>query len=243
MRRGLLAVVLVVAGSSLVAAQRSGSNGVYGGYVGSSAWFSSMRQSAQNMAMLRQLGGGNAHQPVPADYIEIAGQFVFPQGNPFPKGRLPDLRIQCDAPCPDAVERSPHIFQAGNGATFYSVLKQGHTYTFSWMYYMGGKEAFTTYKVPSGSPKQVQASIAIDAKGHGRPAGMAAGAGDRTSSGGAEEGVSPQAVQKWPKPTLDNNYRSPQSDGAYRPPLSDGSYQPPVSDGGYRRPSSDGGYR
>jgi hypothetical protein len=232
MRRGLLAVVLVVAGSSLVAAQRSSSNGVYGGYVGSSAWFSSIRQSAENMAMLRQLGGGNANQPVPADSIELAGQFVFPQGNPFPKGRLPDLRIRCNAPCPDTVERSPHIFQAGNDATFYTVLKKGHAYTFSWMYTMGGKEAFTTYRVPGGSPRQVQASIAIDAKGHGRLTGRAAVDGSKTGSGA--EGRAPgQAVQKRPKPTLGNSYRSPQSDAAYRPPRS----------GGYQRAGSDGSYR
>jgi hypothetical protein len=178
MKRGFLRFVLVIAGSSLAVAQ-SGSNGSYGGYVGSSAWSESMRHSAENQAVMRQLGGasakqsagGGAEQPVPADSIELAGRFVFPQGNPFPNGRLPDLRINCNAPCSDHVERAPHIFQSGDDANFSTVLKKGHSYTFSWMYYMGGKEAFTTYVVPSGGSRQVKASFAIDAKGHGQAAG------------------------------------------------------------------------
>ncbi|HEV2493437.1 MAG TPA: hypothetical protein VG204_10265 [Terriglobia bacterium] len=167
MKRMLLYVGLVIAVCGSVAGQSS-SNGVYGGYVASSAWFHTMRQSAENMAMLRQLGGGTPMQPVPADYIEVAGQFQFPQGNPFPKGRLPDLRIKCDQSSADSVERAPHITQNGNDATFYTVLRRGYAYTFQWMYYFGGKETFASWHVPANNPGQIRLTIALDPKGHGR---------------------------------------------------------------------------
>jgi|GEM_PF-4892516 len=136
MKKMLLGVGLLVAICGSAAGQSS-SNGVYGGYVASSAWFHTMRQSAENMAMLRQLGGGTPMQPVPPDYVEVAGEFQFPQGNPFPGKRLPDLRIQCSPLSADSVERAPHITQNGNEATFYTVLRKGYAYTFQWMYYFG----------------------------------------------------------------------------------------------------------
>ncbi len=170
-KKSLWCVVLVVLAATLVVAQRSTTNGAYGGYLGSSAWFASMRQSAQNMEMLRRLGGGSVRQPVPPNYVEVAGEFVFPQGNPFPKGRLPNLRIKCN--CGDSVERAPFIQQSGEAATFYTVLQRGQPYTFTWMYYFGGKEAFASYTVPGNAPKQIKVAFAIDGKGHGRVAGQA----------------------------------------------------------------------
>src|SRR5947209_7211216 len=83
----------------LALAAQSSTNGIGGGYVGSSAWFGSMQRSAENMAMLRTLGGGAAGRvkdPVPPGYSEIAGQLVFPKGNPFPKGVVPELQIYAE---------------------------------------------------------------------------------------------------------------------------------------------------
>lgn len=150
-------------------AQSAGPNGVYGGYVGSSRWFDSMRQSAANMAMLQSLGGASARQPVPPDYSEVSGIFTFVQGNPFPKNRLPDLRILCANQTADPVERSPFITQSeGEPPSFYTVLRRGQTYQFSWMYYFGGKEVFATLTVPSNDGKQLRMVVSVDRKGAGR---------------------------------------------------------------------------
>jgi hypothetical protein len=183
MKRMLLYLGLVTAVCASLAGQQSSSNGVYGGYVASSAWFHSMRQSAENMAMLRQLGGGTPMQPVPPDYVEVAGEFQFPQGNPFPKGRLPDLRIKCDQPSADPVERAPHITQNGSESAFYTVLRRGYSYTFQWMYYFGGKETFGSWHVPANNPGQTRLTIAVDPKGQGRIAPAQAAPATRARDG------------------------------------------------------------
>jgi hypothetical protein len=150
-------------------AQTSGSNGVYGGYVGSSRWFELMRQSAANSAMLRSLGGSGSRTMVPPDYVEVAGVFAFVRGNPFPKGRFPDLRIRCANPSADSVERGPFISQAEGGPpAFYTVLKRGQTYDFYWMYTFGGKEQFASFSMPADAVKQMQITITVDPKGKGR---------------------------------------------------------------------------
>ena len=162
--------VILIAMASLHA-QSSATNGVYGGYVGSSRWFDMMRQSAANTAMLRSLGsarsGGRAE--VPPDYTEVAGEFSFVRGNPFPGGRLPDLRIVCNNQSADAVERAPFITTSGNGGpSFYTVLKRGQRYDFYWRYYFGGKEQFASFQAPADSPGQIRISILVDPKGQGR---------------------------------------------------------------------------
>ena len=129
---------------------QSASNGIRGGYVGSSRWFAEMRASAANRAMLQTLAGpGRATRMVPPGYVEFAGLLAFPQGNPFPGGRLPDLRIRCANPQVDPVERAPFLDRSGG---FYTVLKRGQTYVFSWMYYFGSKEAFLRLQVPADAP-------------------------------------------------------------------------------------------
>lgn len=149
--------------------QSSGSNGVYGGYVGSSRWFDSMRQSAANMALLRSLGGSGGRPAVPAGYTEVAGIFTFPQKNPFPKGRLPDLRIVCADQRADSVSRGPFIVQTADGQpSFYTILKRGQTYHFYWMYYFGGKEVFGTWTLPANGSQQSRLVVSVDPKGAGR---------------------------------------------------------------------------
>ncbi|MBZ5727045.1 MAG: hypothetical protein LAP87_18860 [Acidobacteriia bacterium] len=149
-------------------AQSSGSNGVYGGYVGSSRWFDSMRQSAANIALLKSLGGPGGRNPWPAGYAEAVGIVTFPRGNPFPKGRLPDLRIVCANPGEDSVPRAPFLAQTGEGpASFYTVLKRGRTYHFYWMYYFGGKERFATWTVPTNGSPQLRLVVSVGPKGAG----------------------------------------------------------------------------
>ncbi|MBZ5554623.1 MAG: hypothetical protein LAO21_18045 [Acidobacteriia bacterium] len=149
--------------------QSSGSNGVYGGYVGSARWFEVMRQSAANSAMLRSLGRTESRPVVPPDFVEVAGVFAFIHGNPFPKGRIPNLRIRCANPSADNVERSPFISQTeGEAPAFYTVFKKGETYNFSWMYYFGSKEQFASFSIPADAAKQMQVTISVDPKGKGR---------------------------------------------------------------------------
>jgi hypothetical protein len=134
----------------------SATHGVYGGYLGSSAWFSAMRRTAANQAMLRALGGSRGRAPIPAGYVEVAGRIVFPGGNPFPKQRIPDLRIRCRDLQADRVERAP--FVAGNGG-FYTVLQRGRSYDFFWMGYFGSLEKFATATVPEAGAAQRTLSI------------------------------------------------------------------------------------
>ena len=141
--------ILFLAFGTLLAAQ-SASNGIGGGFMGSSRWFADMRASAANQAMLRTLAGSRgASRTLPPGYVEFAGLLAFPHGNPFPGGRLPDLRILCADPQADPVERAPFLDRSGG---FYTVLKRGQTYVFSWMYYFGSKEAFLRLRVPADAP-------------------------------------------------------------------------------------------
>ncbi len=144
-------------------------HGVYGGYVGSPDWFAAMRRSAANTAMLQSLQHSGGRPVVPPDYAEIAAEFHFPSGNPFPKGRLPDLRIVCANRGADEVERAPVVLQPGDGGApnFYAALKRGETYQFIWMYFAGGKDKFAALAIPAEAPKQIRTVITVDRKGRG----------------------------------------------------------------------------
>jgi hypothetical protein len=135
---------------------QSSTNGVYGGYVGSDRWFSEMRKTASNQALIQSLGGDRNRREISDDYIELAGQIIFPEGNPFPKGQLPDLRINCLDKSADEVERAPFIDSDG---VFYTVLKKGQSYDVSWMYYFGSREKFSTIVMRPDGPKQRKLAI------------------------------------------------------------------------------------
>jgi len=156
--RAGLASLLVFASltASPVRAGESATNGVYGGYVGSDRWFSEMRRSAANQAMMQQLARTRDYRRLPAGYVEGAGRIVFPKGNPFPKKQLPDLRIRCRNQKADPVERAPFIDRQGG---FYTVLKKGQTYDFYWMYYFGSREQFASLAIKPGAPRQCRFTI------------------------------------------------------------------------------------
>ena len=146
--------VLIASGQAL---SQNGTNGVNGGYVGSDRWFAQMRQSAANQAMLRSIAGARSVQQLPADYVEFAGQIVFPHGkNPFPRGRFPDLRIRCRNQSADNVERAPFVDDEGG---FYTVFMKGQSYDFYWMYFAGGKEKFAVININSDGPRQRKVAI------------------------------------------------------------------------------------
>ena len=122
------------------------------GHVGSEEWFAQMRKSAANQTMLKSLMRKRGTSQLPSDYIEFAGRIVFPAGNPFPKQRIPDLRIKCRDQRADDIERAPFIDEEGG---FYTVFKKGQTYDLYWMYYFGSREKFAAITIsPDGPPQR-----------------------------------------------------------------------------------------
>jgi hypothetical protein len=119
------------------------------GHVGSDEWFAQMRKSAANQAMLKALMRKHGGQQLPADYIEFAGRIVFPEGNPFPKQRIPDLRIKCRDSQADDVERAPFVDDEGG---FYTVFKRGQSYDLYWMYAFGSREKFASIFIKPDGP-------------------------------------------------------------------------------------------
>src|ERR1044071_7895176 len=153
----LLLVSLFVLLAAGHAYSQNGTNGIYGGYVGSDRWFTEMRQSPANQAMLRNIAGVRSAQQLPADYVEFAGQIVFPHGkNPFPRGRFPDLRIRARNQSSDSVERAPFVDNEGG---FYTVFKRGQSYEFYWMYFAGSKERFAVINIDPNGPRQRKVAI------------------------------------------------------------------------------------
>jgi hypothetical protein len=151
----LAGILLLNSAPGLCVLGQNATNGVYGGYVGSDKWFTEMRKTAANQALMQSLAGTRDPRKIPEDYVEFAGQIVFPDGNPFPDGRLPDLRIICRNQDTDSVERAPFL----DGSSFYTVLRKGQTYDLYWMYYFGSKEKFASVSIRPDGPKQRQCAI------------------------------------------------------------------------------------
>lgn len=153
----VLAVALVWLSAmpgQLYADGTSSTNGVYGGYIGSSTWFADEEQSGANQAMMQDVAGTADYQRLPAGYVEFAGLVTFPHGNPFPGGELPDLRIRCRNQQADPVERAPFL---GKNGSFYTIFQKGQTYDLYWMYYFGAREKFATiYIAPRGSSRRAR---------------------------------------------------------------------------------------
>ncbi|MBI3910317.1 MAG: hypothetical protein HY320_05215 [Armatimonadetes bacterium] len=172
----------------LVAADVNSTNGIYGGYVGSDKWFAEMRNTAANQALMRSLTGRRDTRRLPADYVEFAGQIVFPEGNPFPKKRLPDLRIKCRNEKADSVERAPFVDKDGG---FYTAFKRGQSYDLYWMYYFGSREKFGSIVIPAKGPARRRGVFEYRVKGvvhreDPRPAGEDKAPGGTTTAKPAE---------------------------------------------------------
>jgi len=163
-KKALLAIFLlfsVTFGVSKAIGQSS-TNGIYGGYVGSDKWFEGMRKSAANQAMMQSVAKTRDFRKLPADYVEFAGRIVFPEGNPFPKKRLPDLRIKSRDTKADDVERAPFVDDEGS---FYTVFKKGQTYDLYWMYYFGSRDKFASIYIKPDGPTQRKLAIEYRPKG------------------------------------------------------------------------------
>jgi len=220
----LVLLALLVAALSAVSTQAAeiASGGIYGGYVGSDRWFSEMRRSAANRAMLQSLAGKGSSKKLPADYVEFAGQIVFPEGNPFPKGQLPDLRISTSGKGADPVERAPHIDQDGS---FYTVLKKGVTYDFYWMHYFGSREKFATLHVQQEGARQRKVSIEY------RPSQSTTNAPSQKPAPSVEQ---PAPSVEQPAASVEQPAAGP---GYVRPQTGEG-YKSPEIGPGFRSPGS-----
>src|SRR2546430_14791613 len=142
LKRSIFITLMLALCAASVCAQQS---------VGSEHWFQAMRQTAANLAMMKSLTGTRDYRKLPADYVEFAGRIAFPNGNPFPKGRLPDLRIVCRDLAADGVNRAPLVGEDGG---FYTVFKRGETYDLYWMYYFGSREKFAAITIRPDGPTQ-----------------------------------------------------------------------------------------
>lgn len=183
----LAAAAVLFVGVSLPAWAGDGSNGVYGGFVGSDQWFRDMGQAARDREMLKSLspqsgatssGMRPGCRPVdvgrkpgclPPNYVNVSGRIVFPHGNPFPDKQLPDLEIQARNKKADPVERSPFIDQNGN---FHTVFMRGQTYDLYWVYYLGSREKFASVYVPPKGPSK--RTLVVDYTPHPQKAANAA---------------------------------------------------------------------
>lgn len=197
-------------------AAESASNGIYGGYAGSDRWFSAMRQSAANRAMLESIAGTRSHKKLPSDYVEFAGQILFPDGNPFPEGRLPDLCIEAGDKTADPVERAPYVESDGS---FYTVFRKGVTYELSWMYYFGGREKFAVIDVrPDGPPAR---RLAIEYRAP-KPSADAPSQRPATPE-------QPAAVDRYEPPRAGEGYKSPAVGPGFKSPSIGPGYRSPGS--------------
>lgn len=235
-KRLLAACLPLCLALSLGAQTHSANNGVYGGYVGSDAWFDSMTRSAR-------LNGASAHaqwEAARAEALrsgkssEVALVVSFPGGNPFPKGRVPDLLV--NSPEGKDLGVSPYASKAGtNQATYYLVLPKGASYTLRWMYYFGSKEEFGHFEVPDKAPERIAVVVPY------RPTPVVKNEKKTAASGTlllrTDKGfVPPQSDQAYRPPQIDTNYHAPQSDGRFQAPKSDGGWRPPQSDNSYKPP-------
>ena len=147
LKRSIFITLMLALWAAAISAQQS---------VGSEHWFQTMRQTAANLAMMKSLTGTRDYRKLPADYVEFAGRIAFPNGNPFPKGRLPDLRIVCHDLAADGVDRAPLVGEDGG---FYTVFKRGETYDLYWMYYFGSREKFASVTIRAEGPRQRRLTI------------------------------------------------------------------------------------
>ncbi len=231
--KSLVATLLTAAALSPAGAQQSSSNGVYGGYVGSDAWFKSMTRRSPGGAGAAHAGwqANNDKALASGKWTELKLTIAFPQGNPFPGGRVPDLSVVGPdgkdmgvRPWPDSTDR--------NGAHYTLVLPKNATYRLRWSAYVGvgGKSQFGRIQIPPNIGAHSHATIQY------RP-GSPIGGGHP----GPGHYSPPQSEGNVPHPQSDNDFHGPRSDSSYQAPRSD--YRPPQSDGGYHAPKSDGDYK
>jgi hypothetical protein len=219
--------------------QLSGTNGPYGGYVGSDAWFGAMRGSAfrtcSNASWRSEIERGLKS----GQLSEVLIRINFPGGNPFPKQQLPDLQVV--GPKGD-IGAWPYAKDKTSAcAHYYLILTKGVPYTLRWSYYFGQKEEIARIIVKPGGAGRCHATIDYTAPRSGEERNAARTDDGRVSPPQGYQG--PVSDGDFKRSVSDGGYKSPVSDGDFKRPVSDGDFKRPVSDGDYKSPRSDGDYK
>lgn len=148
-------LLLATAATRVMAGSGSATNGVYGGYVGSDRWF----RTYGTAPGARSSGGSGVRQPFDSSrFTEVAVTVRFPDGNPFPGGNLPDLRVL--GPKGDIGARTWPTSKTAASATFTLVLEKGSKYRLQWGATLGGSEDFALLTVLSDA--RTRRSVSID---------------------------------------------------------------------------------
>ncbi|MBI4511593.1 MAG: hypothetical protein HY698_18305 [Deltaproteobacteria bacterium] len=242
-----MALALLMALPTSAMAQ-STTNGVGGGYVGSDHWLRGMTQTgllngARNEAERYRYntpkikGSRSKDKRKETRTIALHGKIVFPEANPFPRGRFPTLLLTSRNHKKDSVEHSAWPSEDG---TFHAELIPGQTYDVSWMYTFGEREQFAVIRAPAKG-KEFDREIGFQSSPLAERMAKEAEAASVPHVPPTIE-LSPTNQAPEP-PSAPYGYGSPQSAGGYQPPVSAGGYQPPQSSGGYRPPVSSGGWK
>ena len=239
----IASLFVILCGDCVEAQIHSADNGVYGGYVASDAWFDAMRRKAGR-------GGSTAHAQWQAarnealrsgTSTEVALIVSFPTGNPFPKGRVPNLTVLG----PDGKDTGAYPYTSKsvtNQAAYYLLIPKGADYTLQWLYFAGSKEVFAKFRVPDSAPQRMAVLIPY------RAPGLQNSETSRVSTATvllrSDKGfVAPQSDNAFSPPRSEDEVHQPKSDGKFVAPKSDSSFQTPKPDGGWSPPNSDSNYK
>lgn len=222
----LFGICLLLIGQTVCA--DSVSNGVYGGYVGSSAWFSSARDAARQRALAEEGLRGGQHGgcvPLPAGWAMLDATLRFPpsyggysawvnMAELLPSGR--NLKAFLAGKSVTGAYMQPAI-KKGNGAVVSQLCAPaGHVY---WVIADSGTARVAvgrlrlekdtgTYKVELTAPELTRSSTKTNNASH--------------SMHSATLGTTLKSDQRWQPPVSGNDWKPPTSDNAWKPPVSDG---------------------
>ncbi len=206
----ILASVIVAVSAGQAA---SASNGIYGGYVASSAWFDEMRKGAFSTSSNASWREANDKGLASGELSEVMLEVNFPGGNPFPRGRLPQLNII--GPDGKDIGAWPYAKSGTqSSAVFYLILKKGLKYRLQWFYPFGQKEFFGDMNIPTNSDSRQTYKI-----------NYTGGSASSDKKGGSS--VTPRTGPEYSAPTTGPGYIPPNTGPGYIPPTTGPGYIPP----------------
>jgi hypothetical protein len=244
---GLGLALAIPMGAPANSAPESSTNGIYGGYLGSSAWFTEMRRSVTRSASGHQQWRDAIERGLKDGTLaEIMLEIRFPHGNPFPKGEPPDLRVI--GPKGD-IGAYPFRYKVSNqSAIYYLILQKGQTYTIQFVYYFGQSEDIARLHVRLGGQARRIATMNYippshnKATPHTRPTGSPPSPTTDSSSRGPSIGPGYVRPGTQPSTTPDKNRKDERGQQELSPserPSGAGSgYVSPSVGPGYTRPGS-----
>ncbi|MDA8088278.1 MAG: hypothetical protein M0Z75_16470 [Nitrospiraceae bacterium] len=203
----------------------------YGWLVGSPTWFGDTERIARDRAYERAYSGKNGTQKpqkLPPGYVELAGKIVFPKGNPFPDGQLPDLHIVCRDKSADSAVRAPVVRKDGS---FSTTLKSGQTYDLYWMSYLGFLNKFASIHVSRRGPRRRQAVFSYVYE-------PVKPASDRNNPQPGGSSYQQPGTSPWQRPQTGPAYQPPQAGPAYQAPQAGPAFQAPQAGPAFQAPQA-----